>query len=78
LDVKLQVIEPLGNDMDVYVQTALNDHVVGRLEAQSGLQTDTRIPLYVDLRKVHFFEPGETGMNISTASTASEKTHALA
>jgi multiple sugar transport system ATP-binding protein len=75
LDVKLQVIEPLGNDMDVYVQTALNDHVVGRLEAQSGLTTDTRIQLYVDLRKVHFFEPGETGMNISTAN---ERAHALA
>jgi multiple sugar transport system ATP-binding protein len=79
LDVKLQVIEPLGNDMDVYVQTNLNDHVVGRLEAQSGLKTDTRIQLYVDLRKVHFFEPGETGMNISSGtSSTSEKAHALA
>jgi multiple sugar transport system ATP-binding protein len=75
LDVRLQVIEPLGNDMDVYVQTNLNDHVVGRLEAQSGLKTDTRIQLFVDLRKVHFFAPGETGMNISSTS---EKAHALA
>src|SRR5688572_16298814 len=75
VDVKLQVIEPLGNDMDVYVQTNLNDHVVGRLEAQSGLTTDTRISLYADLRRVHFFEPGETGMNISRTS---ERTHALA
>ena len=71
MDVKLQVIEPLGNDMDVYVQTALNDHVVGRLEAQAGLTADTRIVLYADLRKVHFFEPGETGRNLSLGPAVS-------
>jgi multiple sugar transport system ATP-binding protein len=75
LKVKVNVIEPLGNDMDVYVQTALKDHVVGRLEAQDGVKTDTQMTLYVDLRKVHFFEPGETGMNLSLTH---ELTHALA
>jgi multiple sugar transport system ATP-binding protein len=67
LTVKLNVIEPLGNDMDVYVQTALKDHVVGRLEAQSGLKLEAQITLHVDLRRVHFFEPGETGMNLGLA-----------
>jgi len=75
LVVKLNVIEPLGNDMDVYVQTALKDHVVGRLEAQGGLTTDAQVTLYADLRKVHFFEPGETGMNLSLTK---DLTHALA
>jgi multiple sugar transport system ATP-binding protein len=75
VDVKLQVIEPLGNDMDVYASTNLNDHVVARLEATVGMKTDTRVQLYADLRKVHFFEPGETGMNISRTS---ERAHALA
>src|SRR5688500_6013415 len=31
LKVKLNVVEPLGNDMDVYMSTALTDHVVGRV-----------------------------------------------
>src|SRR3954469_12704227 len=75
MDVKLNVIEPLGNDMDVYVQTSLNDRVVGRLEAQGGLTADARVRLYVDLRRVHFFEPGVTGMNLSLTT---EPTHALA
>jgi multiple sugar transport system ATP-binding protein len=65
LAVKLNVIEPLGNSMDVYVQTALKDHVVGRLEAQSGLQADSAMTLYADLRRIHFFEPGETGRNLT-------------
>jgi multiple sugar transport system ATP-binding protein len=76
LSVKLNVIEPLGSDMDVYMSTALNESVVGRVEAQSGLQMDTQVTMYVDLRKVHVFEPGETGMNLS--KTSGEHAHALA
>ena len=76
LDVKLNVIEPLGSDMDVYMSTAVNETIVGRVEAQPGLQRDTQVTMYVDLRKVHVFEPGETGMNLS--SKTSEPAHALA
>jgi multiple sugar transport system ATP-binding protein len=76
LNVKLNVLEPLGSDMDVYMSTALNESVVGRVEAQSGLQRDAQVTLYVDLRKVHVFEPGETGMNLS--KTSNEPAHALA
>ena len=75
LKVKLNVVEPLGSDMDVYMNTALHDHVVGRVEAQAGLVTDKEATVYVDLRKVHFFEPGATGMNISLVS---EPAHAIA
>ena len=73
--MKVNVVEPLGNDMDVYLSTSLNGHVVARVEAQNGLQTDSQASLYVDQRKVHFFEPGETGMNLSRTS---EPTHAVA
>jgi len=74
-NVELNVIEPLGNDMDLYMETSLHDHVVGRVEAQSGLQVGSQARVYVDLRKIHFFEPGETGMNLSLVN---EPAHALA
>jgi multiple sugar transport system ATP-binding protein len=70
LDLALSVIEPLGNDMDLYMQTRLNDHVVARVEAQSGLEGQARVSVHVDLRKIHFFEPGETGMNLSVGQSA--------
>src|SRR5688572_12939564 len=82
--VHLNVIEPLGNDMDVYMSTKLHDHVVGRVEAAQGLQMDSTATVYVDARKIHFFEPGETGMNLSlsrgtvAAGTNDESAHALA
>jgi multiple sugar transport system ATP-binding protein len=80
LKVRLNVIEPLGNDMDVYMSTSVHDHVVGRLEARAGMQTGTEAMVYVDLRRAHFFEPGDTGMNMSleTKSPVKEPIHALA
>jgi multiple sugar transport system ATP-binding protein len=75
LAVKINVIEPLGSEMDVYMSTIHNETVVGRVEAQAGLERDTQVTLYVDVRKVHVFEPGETGMNLSKTT---EHAHALA
>ncbi len=40
-----------------------------------GLQIDAQMTLYADLRKIHFFAPGETGMNLSQTS---EPAHAFA
>ena len=79
IDVLVNVVEPLGNNMDVYMSSSLHDRVVGRLEAQAGLSANTPAALYVDLRKVHFFEPGETGMNLSLENTTvnRENSHAI-
>jgi multiple sugar transport system ATP-binding protein len=80
IKVRLNVIEPLGNDMDVYMSTSGHEHVVGRLEARMGMQAGVDATVYVDLRKAHFFEPGDTGMNLSleTTSPVNEPAHALA
>lgn len=65
VDVELTVIEPLGPVTDVYMDLPLHDRVVARLEAGDGLEAGARVTMYVDLRRIHFFEPGETGMNLS-------------
>jgi multiple sugar transport system ATP-binding protein len=77
LKMRMNVVEPLGNDMDVYMSTTLHEHVVGRVEAttdgrngeaaKGGLVMGQEATVYVDLNKVHFFEPGATGMNLSNA-----------
>ena len=61
--------------MDGYLETNLNDHVVARVEAQSGWCGDSQVTVFVDLRKIHFFEPGVTGMNLSLSN---ELPHAIA
>lgn len=72
--MKVHVVEPLGNNMDVYLSTMLHDHVVARVEAQSGVASDAQVNMYVELRKIHCFEPGVTGVNL----TVGEQSHALA
>ena len=83
LDLKVNVVEPLGNDMDVYMNSALHPHVVGRIEAQGGLQMGSQMTVNVDLRNIHFFEPGETGANLclgadEATSSARESVLAMA
>jgi ABC-type sugar transport system ATPase subunit len=78
LRLKLNVIEPLGNDMDLYLSSPLSDHVVARVEAEQGLAVGSEATLYVDTRRIHFFEPGETGMNLSLSGNIAENRHALA
>jgi multiple sugar transport system ATP-binding protein len=80
IKVRLNVIEPLGSEMDVHMSTALHDRVVGRMEAQTDVKAGTEATAYVDARKVHIFEPGETGMNLSleTMSPTNEPSHAIA
>ena len=73
--MRLNVIEPLGNDMDIYLETNLNDSVVARVEAQGQLSGDSQVTVFVDLRKIHFFEPGVSGMNLSLSN---EPSHAIA
>ncbi len=75
MNVRLSVTEPLGNDMDVYMSTPSHDHIVARVEAQGELKMNSQATAYVDLRKVHFFEPGVTGMNLSLQD---EPAHAVA
>jgi multiple sugar transport system ATP-binding protein len=75
----VNVVEPLGGDMDVYLATGLHDSVVGRMKAEAGLSAGARTSLFVESSRAQFFEPGEAGMNLSLekASVTGELTHAL-
>jgi len=79
ITVRLNVVEPLGSEMDVSMSTALHDSIVARVEAQSGVAGGSEAAVCVELRKVHIFEPGETGMNLSleTMSPTTEPAHAF-
>ena len=64
VEMVANVIEPLGNDMDVYMSTPLHEHVVGRVPARQGVEFGKKINVLVDLDRAYFFEPGVTGMNL--------------
>ena len=83
LHLRVNVTEPLGSMTDVYMSTELDNSIVGRIDALAtsegaafaGVRAEAKVTMHVDLRRVHFFEPGVTGMNLSRTS---EPIHALA
>jgi multiple sugar transport system ATP-binding protein len=70
IEMVASVIEPLGNDMDVYMSTPLHEHVVGRVPARQGVELGKRIDVVVDLERAYFFEPGPTGLNLGLGVAA--------
>ncbi len=58
------VVEPLGSTMDVYLRTSEDKRLVARIKAEI-LKEDTPIKMYLDMHKVHIFEPGTYGANLT-------------
>ena len=64
LTVRVEVVEPLGDVMDVLGRTAAGSRLVARLPARPGLAPGAAVELSIDERKVHCFEPGAAGANL--------------
>ena len=65
IDIKVSVVEPLGDKMDVYASTDVHEHIICRVDSHSRVGEGQSLSLYLDMGRVHVFEPGETGVNIS-------------
>jgi len=60
----VDVTEPLGNTIDVYLSTKTGARFVARIKA-APVKDSSDIKMYLDMTKVHVFEPGEYGKNIT-------------
>ncbi|MFZ5897397.1 MAG: ABC transporter ATP-binding protein [Myxococcota bacterium] len=69
LDFKVTLVQPLGDKMDVYLATEHHPRVVAHVDAYGGISAGERATMFVDLARVHFFEPGETGKRVATNRT---------
>ena len=67
LSVAVDVVEPLGERMDVFVSTKRHGHIVCRVDARLLVKEGESATFAVDTERVHFFEPGDEGRNVSLA-----------
>ena len=65
ISLQAGVIEPLGEKMDIFCSTAKHPHIVARVDAQRDLKSGQAINVYLDMRKVHIFEPKKGGDNLN-------------
>jgi multiple sugar transport system ATP-binding protein len=53
----LEVVEPMGNEVFVYVTTGKSP-IVARLNTRKEITPGSQIELFIDLRRIHFFDAG--------------------
>jgi multiple sugar transport system ATP-binding protein len=64
-EVNVDVVEPLGERMDVYVATQTGQTMVARMDAHYKLAPDQKTTMYMTMNQVHLFETGDTGANLT-------------
>lgn len=62
--MKVSVIEPLGDRVNVCMTLAAGHRVVANIEPRIKVNVDEHVTTYVDADKVHIFEPGDSGRNL--------------
>lgn len=75
LDAKVEVVEPLGDRMDVYFSVngvGADAWLVANLEPHVRLKVGDGVTLYLNLDKTHVFEIGDTGANLTLEGLSEE------
>ena len=61
IQLKIHVVEPLGDSMDLSCTTPTGRHVVVRVPSHGGLQPGATARFVVEMTRAHLFEPGDFG-----------------
>ncbi|MFQ5411693.1 MAG: ABC transporter ATP-binding protein [Phycisphaerae bacterium] len=67
LRVRITLVEPLGDRKDLYMTTAARKMLVGRVDARVPLTEGQALEMFIDMSRVHVFEPGDEGVNLTAA-----------
>ena len=65
LAMDVAVSEPLGSVQDVYMSMADGMRVIARCDAHLRVKPDSKVPVQFRLDRVHVFEAGEVGKNVT-------------
>ena len=65
ISATVSVIEPLGDKMDVYLTSSGGEEFIANIDPYAMIKVDETIKMYVNQDKVHAFQTGPTGANIS-------------
>jgi len=61
---EVQVVEPLGDRMDVYLDTLAGSRFIANIDPHIKIKTGDSVSMHVDVEKIHIFETGPVGRNI--------------
>ncbi|MFI4854610.1 MAG: ABC transporter ATP-binding protein [Phycisphaerales bacterium JB065] len=64
ITAEVQVVEPLGKNIDVSCELANGDPMLARIDARQDFPTSGEVRFFVDMAHVHLFERGEFGASL--------------
>ncbi len=64
VQLEVQVVEPLGDRMDLFLASPARRRLVARVDATAAVKPGSRESLRIDLDRIHLFERGEFGNRI--------------
>ncbi len=64
LRMRVAVVETLGSERDVHLQTPNGVQVVARVSSRVAVAEGDDVDVFLDVSRMHVFEPGEAGLNI--------------
>ncbi len=65
ISATVNVVEPIGIRADVYLTNHAGKKFVAGIGPYTKLKANDAVKMYIDLEKIHIFESGETGKNIT-------------
>jgi len=65
ISATVNVVEPIGIRTDVYLTHHTGQKLIAGIEPHTRLKVNDEVKLYLDLEKIHIFEPAETGRNVT-------------
>jgi multiple sugar transport system ATP-binding protein len=71
LPMRITLVQPLGDKMDVYLATDKHPKTVAHVDAFAGVQAGDTLNMFFDMSRVHFFETGEIGPKLAQNHTLS-------
>ncbi|MAY75948.1 MAG: glycerol-3-phosphate ABC transporter ATP-binding protein [Phycisphaerae bacterium] len=66
-----RVVEPLGERMDVHLETLAGERLLARVPASDGMPIGEPTRFALEREEIHFFEPGPFGARVGAAEVAS-------
>ncbi len=76
MSVRVTFVEPLGDCKNVGMTTRAGGALIGRVDARAAAREGEQLEVSIDMTRVHVFEPGETGANVSAVSAMRTTTRA--
>jgi len=65
LPMRVTLVQPLGDKMDVYLETDRHPHSIAHVDARADIRVGQTLSVCIDTSRVHFFLPGECGERIA-------------